>query len=99
MTNARSHRNDYLAESQMTRAIWNLLWDKKEFGSNRTLGFESELGNEEEEQETERFLADGSAHYYETDSNKISLIIDDANQVLILAAISAPRKFSALKPA
>ena len=76
---ARSHRSMYLAESQLSRAMWDISWDIRQH-SRRELG--SQVFDEENPDEDEvRFYADGKAHVTQTeDGRTITLVIDDANK-------------------
>ncbi|MCM8539963.1 MAG: hypothetical protein NE328_06760, partial [Lentisphaeraceae bacterium] len=49
ISSARSHKNTYVAESRLTRTMWNLVYDIKTYGSNRQLGFNDDLGSESQE--------------------------------------------------
>jgi hypothetical protein len=75
---ARSHRSLYLAESELTRTMWNVHYDIRQH-SNRSLGFLAELGPDDDPDE-ERFFADGRAKVYTLDNKTVSVVIDDANK-------------------
>ncbi|MCM8527783.1 MAG: hypothetical protein NE327_14780 [Lentisphaeraceae bacterium] len=77
---ARSHKNTYLAESRMTRTMWNLVYDIKKYGSNRQLGFNDDLGSQEQMEEEVRYWADGNPHYYDSEDKKVTVVIEDANK-------------------
>lgn len=78
ISSARSHRSAYIAESKLTRTMWNIVYDKKEF-RNRSLGKTDDLGSEEQEVE-ERFWADGNPHIYKLDDKTVTVVIDDADR-------------------
>lgn len=81
ISSARSHKNTYVAESRLTRTMWNIVYDIKTYGSNRQLGFNDDLGSETQEEEDVRYWADGNPYFYEEDENKKStVVIEDANK-------------------
>lgn len=59
--------------------MWNIVYDIKTYGSNRRLGFQDELGTEDQETE-ERFSADAKPHIYNIDGKTITVVIEDANK-------------------
>ena len=77
LVNVKSISNKYAAESRMTRAIWDMVYEVKTH-TNRKLGFKSELDTEEEGEE--RFFADGRPHVYETEDKIITVKYEDANK-------------------
>lgn len=79
ISSARSHRSAYIAESKLTRTMWNIVYEFKKYGNNRRLGFQDELGTEEQEDE-ERFWADGNPHIYKLDDKTVTVVIEDANK-------------------
>ena len=79
VNSARSHRNNYVAETRLTRTMWNLVYDMKKYGSNRRLGFNDDLGSEEQEQET-RYWADGNPYFYNDHGKKVTVVIEDADK-------------------
>lgn len=80
ISSARSHKNTYVAESRLTRTMWNLVYDIKTYGSNRQLGFNDDLGSESQEEEEVRYWADGNPHFYNENDKKITVVIEDANK-------------------
>ena len=80
ISSARSHKNTYVAESRLTRTMWNLVYDIKTYGSNRQLGFNDDLGSESQEEEEVRYWADGNPHFYNENEKKITVVIEDANK-------------------
>ncbi|MCH2208256.1 MAG: hypothetical protein MK132_20625 [Lentisphaerales bacterium] len=77
LVNVKSTANKYVAESRMTRAVWNMAHELK-IHNNRKLGFKSELDTEEDGEE--RFFADSRPHVYETEDNVITVKYEDANK-------------------
>lgn len=77
VSSARSHRNSYEAESQLTRTMWNVVYDINKYGGNRKLGFKDDLGSKEQEEEI-RYLADGKPLITETEDKIITVVLQDA---------------------
>jgi hypothetical protein len=78
LLNLKSLRNHYVAESKMSRAVWDLVYDVR-IHSNRKLGFQSELG-EGEDIDEERFYADARPHVTRLEDKIITVKYEDANK-------------------
>jgi len=87
--NSNSLRNRYLAESALSRAAWLIKSDMVKFRS-RSLGGASSPGLEEEE--LERWMADGKIHELEMSSLPVTVQIFDANKGLSLAGMISDYK-------
>ena len=80
VSSARSHKNTYVAESRLTRTMWNVVYDIKTYGSNRQLGFNDDLGSEDQMEEDVRYWADGNPYFYNDNDKKVTVVIEDANK-------------------
>ncbi|NQZ59786.1 MAG: general secretion pathway protein GspK [Lentisphaeraceae bacterium] len=79
LNSAHSLRNQYVAESQLSHTVWNIIHDLKE-NRNRRLGYMSEQDTEQEESgEQQRFIADGSTHQVDNENKNVFFKIEDAN--------------------
>ena len=78
ISNARHHRNMYMAESQLSRTMWDVLWEIRNH-SNRRLGYRDELGDEDNPDEI-RWFADSRPVIKAVDDKTVTVVLEDANR-------------------